>query len=65
MIQQTSTGPTTPSRRVQRVEAAYPRKRIVHPLELAAARVFLVSDESSFVYGTPILMDGGLTAKIY
>jgi hypothetical protein len=35
------------------MEAAYPGKRIVHPLELAAALVFLVSDESSFVYGTP------------
>jgi NAD(P)-dependent dehydrogenase (short-subunit alcohol dehydrogenase family) len=46
------------------MEAAYPGKRIVHPIELAA-HVFLVSDESSFVNGTPILVDDGLTAKTY
>ena len=32
---------------------------------LLAAVVFLVSDESSFVNGAPILVDGGLTAKTY
>ena len=47
------------------MEAAYPGKRIAHPLEVAASVVFLVSDESSFVNGTPILVDGGLTAKTY
>jgi len=47
------------------MEAAYPGKRIAHPLEVAAAVVFLVSDESSFVNGAPILVDGGLTAKTY
>jgi NAD(P)-dependent dehydrogenase (short-subunit alcohol dehydrogenase family) len=47
------------------MEAAYPGKRIAHPREVAAAVVFLVSDESSFVNGTPILVDGGLTAKTY
>jgi NAD(P)-dependent dehydrogenase (short-subunit alcohol dehydrogenase family) len=47
------------------MEAAYPGKRIVHPLEVAASVVFLVSDESSFVNGTPILVDDGLTAKTY
>ena len=46
------------------MEAAYPGKRIAHPREVAMAAVFpLVSDESSFVNGTPILVDGGLTAK--
>jgi NAD(P)-dependent dehydrogenase (short-subunit alcohol dehydrogenase family) len=47
------------------MEAAYPGKRIADPREVAAAVVFLVSDESSFVNGTPILVDGGLTAKTY
>jgi NAD(P)-dependent dehydrogenase (short-subunit alcohol dehydrogenase family) len=47
------------------MEAAYPGKRIADPAEVAAAVVFLVSDESSFVNGTPILVDGGLTAKTY
>jgi NAD(P)-dependent dehydrogenase (short-subunit alcohol dehydrogenase family) len=47
------------------MEGAYPGKRIADPAEVAAAVVFLVSDESSFVNGTPILVDGGLTAKTY
>ena len=47
------------------MEAAYPGKRIVHPLEIAAAVVFLGTDESSVANGTPILVDGGLEAKIY
>jgi len=47
------------------MEAAYPGKRIAHPLEVAASVVFLVSDEPSFVNGTPILVDDGLTAKTY
>jgi NAD(P)-dependent dehydrogenase (short-subunit alcohol dehydrogenase family) len=65
MIQETSTGPTTPSAARAEDGGRLSREAIVHPLELAAAHVFLVSDESSFVYGTPILMDGGFTAKIY
>jgi NAD(P)-dependent dehydrogenase (short-subunit alcohol dehydrogenase family) len=47
------------------MEGAYPGKRIADPAEVAAAVVFLVGDESSFVNGTPILVDGGLTAKTY
>lgn len=47
------------------MEAAYPGKRIAHPREVATAVVYLISDESSFVNGAPILVDGGLTAKTY
>jgi NAD(P)-dependent dehydrogenase (short-subunit alcohol dehydrogenase family) len=47
------------------MEAVYPGKRIAHPLEVAAAVVLLVSDESSFVNDTPSLVDGGLTANTY
>jgi NAD(P)-dependent dehydrogenase (short-subunit alcohol dehydrogenase family) len=47
------------------MEAAYPGKRIAHPREVATAVIYLLSDESSFVNGTPILVDGGLTAKTY
>ena len=47
------------------MEAAYPGRRIAHPREVATAVVYLLSDESSFVNGTPILVDGGLTAKTY
>jgi NAD(P)-dependent dehydrogenase (short-subunit alcohol dehydrogenase family) len=47
------------------MEAAYPGKRIAHPREVATAAIYLLSDEASFVSGTPILVDGALTAKTY
>ena len=65
MIQQYFDGTEDPVAARAEMEAAYPGKRIAHPREVAAAVVFLVSDESSFVNGTPILVDGGLTAKTY
>jgi NAD(P)-dependent dehydrogenase (short-subunit alcohol dehydrogenase family) len=65
MIQQYFDGTDDPVAAREEMEAAYPGKRIAHPREVAAAAVFLVSDEASFVNGTPILVDGGLTAKTY
>jgi NAD(P)-dependent dehydrogenase (short-subunit alcohol dehydrogenase family) len=47
------------------MEASYPGGRIAHPREVAQAVLFLASDESSFVNGEYILVDGGLTAKTY
>jgi NAD(P)-dependent dehydrogenase (short-subunit alcohol dehydrogenase family) len=65
MIEQYFDGTDDPVAARAEMEAAYPGKRIAHPREVAAAAVFLVSDEASFVNGTPILVDGGLTAKTY
>jgi len=65
MIEQYFDGTDDPVAAREEMEAAYPGKRIAHPREVAMAAVFLVSDESSFVNGTPILVDGGLTAKTY
>ena len=65
MIEQYFEGTEDPVAAREEMEAAYPGKRIAHPREVAMAAVFLVSDESSFVNGTPILVDGGLTAKTY
>ena len=36
--------------------------RLGYPDEMAAGVVFLASDESSFVTGTDLLIDGGYTA---
>jgi NAD(P)-dependent dehydrogenase (short-subunit alcohol dehydrogenase family) len=47
------------------MEGAYPAKRIGHPREVAQAVLFLASDESSYLNGSYILADGGLTAKPY
>jgi len=65
MIEQYFDGTDDPAAARTEMEAAYPGKRIAHPREVATAVVYLVSDESSFVNGTPILVDGGLTAKTY
>ena len=47
------------------VERHYPVGRFAAPGEVAAAVLFLLSDESSFVTGTHLTVDGGLTAKPY
>jgi NAD(P)-dependent dehydrogenase (short-subunit alcohol dehydrogenase family) len=47
------------------MEATYPGKRFAHPKEVAQAVLFLATDEASFISGTYILADGGLTAKTY
>ena len=65
MIEQYFDGTDDPVAARSEMEAAYPGKRIAHPREVAAAVVFLVSDEAAFVNGAPLLVDGGLTAKTY
>lgn len=43
----------------------YPLGRIAEPLEVARTLAFLASDESSFITGSQIFVDGGLTAEVY
>jgi NAD(P)-dependent dehydrogenase (short-subunit alcohol dehydrogenase family) len=47
------------------MEDAYPIKRIPRPREVAQAVLFLACDESSFVSGAELLVDGALTVKAY
>jgi meso-butanediol dehydrogenase / (S,S)-butanediol dehydrogenase / diacetyl reductase len=47
------------------VEAEYPLGRIAQPAEIARAVVFLASDDSSFMSGQPLVLDGGLLADCY
>jgi NAD(P)-dependent dehydrogenase (short-subunit alcohol dehydrogenase family) len=42
---------------------ATPIKRVADPAEIASAILYLASDESSFVTGTSIVVDGGYTAR--
>jgi NAD(P)-dependent dehydrogenase (short-subunit alcohol dehydrogenase family) len=51
-----------PKEYVDAVIAANPVKRIGHPREIADLALFLASDESSFITGTEVLIDGGYTA---
>jgi 3alpha(or 20beta)-hydroxysteroid dehydrogenase len=47
---------------IDRLVAAIPMRRIGDPREIADAAVFLASDESRFVTGSEIVIDGGVTA---
>jgi len=44
------------------VAAGIPLRRVAQPAEIAAAALFLVSDEASFVTGVALPVDGGATA---
>jgi NAD(P)-dependent dehydrogenase (short-subunit alcohol dehydrogenase family) len=45
-------------------DADIPLGRVGSPAELAAAAVFLASDEASYITGTSLVVDGGLLARI-
>ena len=40
-----------------------PLQRVGKPIDIANSAIFLLSDESSFITGTELLVDGGLTAR--
>ncbi len=46
----------------QRLSALYPMGRLGRPEDIASAAVFLASDEASFITGSILTVDGGLTA---
>ncbi len=45
--------------------AMHPLGRLGHPRDLAAAFVYLASDDAAWVTGTALVVDGGLTAGIW
>jgi NAD(P)-dependent dehydrogenase (short-subunit alcohol dehydrogenase family) len=44
-------------------EARHPMGRIGQPEDIAYGVLFLASDESSFMTGSELVIDGGLTAQ--
>jgi NAD(P)-dependent dehydrogenase (short-subunit alcohol dehydrogenase family) len=47
------------------VERQYPMRRIASPEEVARVALFLASDDSSFVSGTHVVVDGAILAQLY
>jgi NAD(P)-dependent dehydrogenase (short-subunit alcohol dehydrogenase family) len=54
-----------PAAKRAEVEAEYPLGRIAQPGEIARAVVFLAADDSVFMSGQPLVVDGGLLATCY
>jgi NAD(P)-dependent dehydrogenase (short-subunit alcohol dehydrogenase family) len=46
------------------IPSQHPIGRIAEPQEIAAAVAFLASDDSSFITGTSLMVDGGITARL-
>ena len=47
---------------IDRLVAQIPMRRIGNPQEVAHAAVFLATDESRYVTGSEIVIDGGVSA---
>ena len=42
----------------------HPMKRMAMPKEIAQAALFLLSDRSSFMTGSPVIADGGISVRL-
>jgi NAD(P)-dependent dehydrogenase (short-subunit alcohol dehydrogenase family) len=47
------------------LESAYPLERIARPSEVAEVIAFLISDQASYVNGSTVVVDGGLSAAVF
>jgi NAD(P)-dependent dehydrogenase (short-subunit alcohol dehydrogenase family) len=54
---------TEDSEALAQLEARHPMGRLGQSEEIAYAALYLASDESSFVTGAPLIVDGGYTAQ--
>ena len=54
-----------PEAEFQRLASFYPLGRVATAQDVANVAVFLASDDSSYVTGTDLIVDGGLLAKVY
>lgn len=62
-VERASVRGTTAEGDLAKTAASYPMKRLVNKSEIAQVALFLLSDESSFVTGVDIPVDGGFVAS--
>lgn len=46
------------------IASLHPMKRMASPKEIAQAALFLLSDRSSFMTGSPMIVDGGMSVRL-
>jgi NAD(P)-dependent dehydrogenase (short-subunit alcohol dehydrogenase family) len=54
-----------PAGELRRLLDLYPMRRIASPEDVARTAIFLASDDSEYITGTDLIVDGGLLAKVY
>ena len=47
----------------RRLEKVIPLNRVGKPTDISNTIMFLLSDQSNYITGTEIIVDGGITAK--
>jgi NAD(P)-dependent dehydrogenase (short-subunit alcohol dehydrogenase family) len=65
MVEEFFNNAPDPERFRQDVYSKYALRRIAQPREIAQVAAFLASDASSFMTGSVVVVDGGLTSKCY
>jgi NAD(P)-dependent dehydrogenase (short-subunit alcohol dehydrogenase family) len=65
MMQKLFDSTDDPAKARAEIEAHYPTKRMGSPSEVAKAVLFMASDESSYMNGSFMQVDGGILAKAY